>query len=107
MKFPTVSELATELRAINRNVECDPGGDWANSTGCDVRLQVYPDGQWAVRWGSSDYDQDHRGYWGASVIPGVVRGIEIDFDAEEIAQDLLEQAEEQRQWERIDAGEED
>ena len=46
-------------------------GDDEENT-CDVRLQVYADDpmypQWALRWGASDYDLDHRGYWGASCI---------------------------------------
>ena len=32
----------------------------------EVRLQVYPDGVWAIRYGDSGYDSDHHGYWGAS-----------------------------------------
>lgn len=39
---------------------------------CDVRLQVTPDG-WRLWWGLSDYDLDHRGFWGASSVPGSVQ----------------------------------
>ena len=53
----------------------------------DVRLQVYEDGQWIVRWGSSDYDQDHRGYWGAG---SVHHGMDPYF-LNNIAASLLEQ----------------
>ncbi len=56
-------------------------------TSIDVRLQVYPDGQWAVHSGSSDYDQDHRGYWGAS-------SIDAETNIPLLALELLDQAEE-------------
>jgi hypothetical protein len=51
-----------------------------------------PDGGWAVHWGPSDYDQDHRGYWGASSVPGNGR----KFNARQTAKDLIEQAKEMR-----------
>jgi hypothetical protein len=66
MHFPSVTAVAAELRAINR--ECEEG--------------------WAVRWGDASYDQDHRGYWGASSVPGPGE----HFDAKDIARDLIEQA---------------
>lgn len=85
-KFPSIESVATELRGINANVEGE----------CDVRLQVWPDGEWAVRWGPSDYDQDHRGYWGASSVPGVNRKGQVSrFDSRAVARDLIEQAKEQ------------
>lgn len=58
MQFPSKLVVAQALRRIQKTVDSE----------VDVRLQVYPDGEWAVRWGLSDYDQDHRGYWGASVM---------------------------------------
>lgn len=39
-----------------------------NGGALEVRLQVYPDGQWALRCGSSDCDQDHRGAWASDTI---------------------------------------
>jgi len=59
----------------------------ANDGSVDVRLR-YHDGHWYTYSGSADYDQDHRGYWGAS-------GVNGDMDAREmmaVAEDLLEQA---------------
>lgn len=79
MEFPSLADVAARLREINASVE----------TECDVRLQVYPSGEWAIRWGLSDYDQDHRGYWGASSVPGCHES----FKSYEIARDLLDQAE--------------
>lgn len=89
MRFPNINDVAAELRNINKNTDPEPDGD---DGGVDVRLQVYPDGQWAVRWGSSDYDQDHRGYWGSSSVPGGNRR----FDSKDIARDLIDQAREQK-----------
>lgn len=88
-KWPSIHDVAYALRGINANVEC------SEEEGCDVRLQVWDDGEWAVRWGSSDYDQDHRGFWGASSVPGVVNGKVQRFDSRAVARDLIEQAKEQ------------
>jgi hypothetical protein len=89
VKFPSIAEVAAVLRNLNANVEAD-------GEGCDVRLQVYSDGEWAVRWGDSSYDTDHRGYWGASSIPGVVRGTVKRFDSRDVARDLISQARDAR-----------
>jgi len=78
MKFPKQSEVASDLRNINKLTAYDDG--WI-----DVRLQVYPDGRWAVRFGSSDYDQDHQS------VPGSGRR----FDAVAVAKNLIKQAKEQ------------
>lgn len=56
----------------------------------DVRLQVYPNGEWAVRYGPSDYDQDHRGHWGAA---SVHYGMDLERLLE-VAAYLREQVEE-------------
>lgn len=88
MRFPTINDVATELRAINKDpLEPDDADE-----GIDVRLQVYPDGQWAVHSGSPDYDQDHRGFWGSSSVPGGNRR----FDSKDVARDLIEQAREHK-----------
>lgn len=86
MRFPSIEAVAEALRDVNANVEGE----------CDVRLQVYEDGQWAIRYGLSDYDSDHRGFWGASSIPGAVKGRARRFDSREIARELIEQAREMR-----------
>lgn len=84
MKFPRIDDVAAELRKINANIEGET----------DVRLQVYDNGHWAIRTGSSDYDQDHRGYWGASLLPGVVRGEMVRFSSIRTAKELLAQVKE-------------
>lgn len=87
MKFPSIAAVARELRAQAKHVHwcCDRHEHEEGCDFCDVRLQVYPDGAWAVRVGLSDYDQDHRGFWGASCIP---RG---RFNATDLARDLVNQ----------------
>lgn len=86
MRFPSIRDVASSLQDINANVDGE----------CDVRLQVYEDGEWIVRYGLSDYDQDHRGYWGASSVPGVIAGKVTRFKSYDIARDLLEQARDQK-----------
>jgi len=85
MRFPSIKAVAADLRDINANVQGE----------CDVRLQVYSDGMWAIRYGPTDYDQDHRGFWGASCIPGVnARGTVQRFDSVGLARELIEQVRE-------------
>lgn len=83
MRFPSIKDVAHDLRISHQSI------DWTDGDDCDVRLQVYEDGSWAVRVGPSDYDLDHRGFWGASSIP---RG---RFRSTDVARDLIEQAKNQ------------
>jgi hypothetical protein len=58
----------------------------------DVRLQVIPSEamDWHLRTGSSDYDQDHRGAWGAA-------SIDADMSVEalsRVAAELISQVDE-------------
>lgn len=88
MRFPTINDVASELRAINKEIlERDDADE-----GIDVRLQVLPNGEWAVHSGSPDYDQDHRGFWGSSMVPGNNRR----FSSTDVARDLIEQAREHK-----------
>ena len=60
--------------------DCGTGeGKWI-----DVRLQVYEDGMWSIHLGPSDYDSDHRGFWGAS-------SISPKTNCKELAKELIEQ----------------
>lgn len=88
MRFPSINDVSSELRRINKQGSADDGDDG----GIDVRLQVMPDSTWTVNWGPSDYDQDHRGFWGSSSVPGDNRR----FDSKDIARDLIEQAREHK-----------
>jgi hypothetical protein len=91
MKFPSIKDVALCLRFINMNVEGE----------CDVRLQVYENGQWCVRSGDCSFDTDHRGYWGSSSVPSVVSGKVKRFNSRKIAKDLILQAKEQYVEEKL------
>ena len=84
MRFPSIKDVAHDLRHHHKRIDWSDDGE-----GCDVRLQVYEDGSWAVRVGPSDYDLDHRGFWGASSIPPG------RFRSANVARDLIEQAKDQ------------
>ena len=81
MRYPCIKDVAAELSAINDNVESE----------CDIRLQVYPNGDWKIRTGDASYDQDHRGTFGASSIPGY----KYRINSRDLARDLLDQVKEQ------------
>ena len=87
MRFPSISNVAQELRIINDHFDND----------VDVRLQVHEDGKWFIRFGSSDYDQDHRGVWGVASVPGSGRR----FKSKEVAKDLIEQCREHYEWNKL------
>ena len=78
--FPTVKELARDLADIKR---------WLRANGIDetdIRLQVRESG-WCTHTGDPCYDQDHRGFWGAS-------SIDRTTNCRELARDLIDQARE-------------
>ena len=92
MKFPSIPDVVRELRLINENMDCSESPE----EGCDVRLQVYEEEDcWTVRYGDASYDTDHHGYWGASSVPGVVKGVVKRFNSTDVARDLIEQAKDQ------------
>ena len=83
-RMPPVSHVRRELRVAHTHLK-RIGAMTREHPWCDVRLQVYEDGTWALRTGESDYDQDHRGFWGAGAFP---RG---RFDSEGMARGLIAQ----------------
>lgn len=85
-----VDQVADELKDVADQLDPDADGAEEETT-CDVRLQVWKDGQWAVHHGPSDYDQDHRGAWGAS---GIAAGASMKA-CRSVARDLIRQAREQ------------
>lgn len=80
MKVPSIKVVRKALVSVNRTVDSE----------CDVRLQVYEDGEWALRWGACSYDQDHSGYWGCGSVPGSNKR----FNATSLAKNLLQQCQE-------------
>ena len=82
-KMPTVAGVTAALVEARNEVRvCSDTEDM------EVRLQVYEDGSWTLRTGDSSYDQDHRGFWGASC---VAPGDSVKF-LRRIAKDLIDQA---------------
>jgi hypothetical protein len=89
-RMPDVKDVAREIRALAKEVA--RYGAFEGGEPPELRLQVYPDGTWALRWGLSDYDLDHRGFWGAAYLP---RPREKASVFESVARSLIEQATEQ------------
>lgn len=70
--FPSLSSLRCALvgewRTLRRLCSKEDLTDSDSEfVGTDIRLQVTANG-WQLHTGSSDYDQDHRGFWGASCL---------------------------------------
>lgn len=82
-KMPSVAKVAAYLRLCKGGIGPEFQDEEGN-VGIDVRLQVYPNGEWAIRTGDSSYDQDHRGYWGASFLSP-------RSNCRELAADLIDQ----------------
>ena len=84
-RMPSIKDVAAALRRRKpRKGDCQ---DEFGNEGMDIRLQVYPDGNWAIRTGDSSYDLDHRGYWGAGFITP-------STNCRELAKDLIGEADE-------------
>ncbi len=77
IKFPSVADVARALISAKRWIE---RGEWV-----DVRLQVWSDGSWTIHTGDASYDQDHRGFWGAS-------SMTTRTNARELAKELISEA---------------
>jgi hypothetical protein len=84
LRSALVSEQKTFRRMCSKSDLSDSRDD-NQSPGTDLRLQVTASG-WYVHTGSSDYDQDHRGAWGASFLPYGRANLS------DIARGLIEQA---------------
>lgn len=90
-KLPSVEQIADEIKALRaqlakigvRTADNDNEADHV-----ELRLQVYPSGEWVLRWGSHQYDTDHRGWWGSGSLPSPEASDEQIYDT---AADLLEQ----------------
>lgn len=80
--------LIADLVSLSRDLflESVQSEDDEDDVFCDVRLRWHDD-EWYLKTGPSDYDLDHRGYWGcSSVSPNIA-----DDEASSIADDLLDQ----------------
>jgi len=83
MNFPSADAVYLELCALR--------SDATEPDGVEVRLQVYPDGKWAIRFGEPCYDTDHHGYWGAGTL-SIDDPLNVVRDT---ATDMVREAEEQ------------
>lgn len=81
LTLPDVAVVAESLRELDAEFGTD-------AEPLEVRLHVLPTGSWSVCWGASDYDTDHRGFWGAA-------SIELESKFKQVAQDLVDQVAEQ------------
>lgn len=93
MDLPGLKSITAIVKAYRDELKTYDPEDIADEEGNpsgDIRLQVLSNGAWSVHTGDSQYDQDHRGAWGASsVSPNAT-----DEECQEIAEDLLGQVEE-------------
>jgi hypothetical protein len=92
----SLSELAASVYAYGQYLKAnfnpadltEPGEDEETASG-DFRLQVTDSG-WQTHEGDSQFDQDHRGHWGACSVPmGCTRK-----EAMDIARSLISEAQE-------------
>lgn len=93
-------EIAAWLGTVPVEPDCDDVEDESFST--DVRVYLTcEDGVWSWRgeWGDASYDQDHRGYCGASCVAYSDKGA----DHKETAHDLVEQGLDQAGMEEDDS----
>lgn len=88
MELKDIVEAVKSVRDDSRTYKPEditaPGTD---SPSIDIRLQVYSDGEWAFHSGDQSFDQDHRGYWGASSVGPE----DDDATCEDIAKGLIDQ----------------
>lgn len=82
MRQPTIKAVATELRHINKQTF-----ETYEEDGIEIRIQLYPAGDWYLHVGDPSYDTDHQGFWGATTIPGNNKR----FSSIETARDLINQ----------------
>ena len=88
MSFPIPSAAA--VLATLRHVRDRLAVEGIEET--DVRLQVTKAG-WAVLSGAADYDQDHRGHWGASNVSSADNETTLRHVAHELVEQVADSVE--------------
>jgi len=88
--YVSVKELADMIHRLYNQRKRSPHL-FQEEEDSDIRLQVV-DGQWFFHTGDSQYDTDHKGFWGYLTLPtdGNDRNTQL-----EVARDLIQQAQEQ------------
>jgi hypothetical protein len=97
--FVLTNEDGRGMLTILRNVrsyailenDCDCDDEDCECQSVDVRLQVH-DGTWAIHAGDASYDQDHRGFWGASSVSANTDGDDLTSILEDLVDQALEHA---------------
>ena len=87
--FPTIQEITKEVKDYRDYLKSFNPEEITEGEFCggDIRLQIF-DGDWTIHTGDVQYDQDHRGFWGASCV-----SVESTNRAcREIAKDLINEA---------------
>lgn len=97
--FPAVEEIAAELAFLPEDVEPEFVESDDDTPHIDVRLQVWPDGSWAIHTGDASYDQDHRGYWGAGCVCADDDAAALLTLASDLRNEAMEQAWEEEGFE--------
>ena len=86
-----MTALAYELQLLSEEAGQYDADDIDDNGGpcIDVRVRYY-DGNWSLLSGSPNYDQDHRGHWGAGSV-GVKKSFVTCMGiAEELVEQVLE-----------------
>lgn len=86
MRFPSIKAVRKALVETKRFVVSHKMDSTPADETVDVRLQVISSGYWGLAHGDPSYDQDHRGFWGASCIRYKRENLT------KIAKDLIKQA---------------
>jgi hypothetical protein len=84
-----IQEVFRYLQTVVANADSE-----FDEEGIDCRLQLRVSGDeytWAVHTGDSSYDQDHRGYWGASSYNSTLDEQQCAYLARELVEQALEQ----------------
>jgi len=81
-----LTELVSELKKDMEKSPEDYTEVGSDDPSIDIRLQWHDD-QWQVHLGSSDYDQNHKGFWGSS-------SVTPDTKVDELLETLIDQVEE-------------
>lgn len=86
VKAPSIKNVSGYLKLLKGDISPEFQDEEGN-VGIDVRLHVWPNGEWTIHTGDSSYDQDHRGYWGSGFLSP-------RSNCRDLAADLIDQVEE-------------
>lgn len=91
------ADIVAYLSSLDRTppLGWDDPGMWEGEEGrmMELRLQIHDDGTWSIHTGDPQYDQDHRGVWADTVVPFEGDPDGQTFDAEDVADELIERLE--------------